>query len=581
MKGVILENKGEGLYKVRLHEFRYRLEMQIEFIERKLEELMELYYKEKYKVFETDEDGNPLVPDETKIVYYLARHSTLERKLLRLKDLPENDEIDCWIADYSIDLPVPDLSLSEIQPPEIVENGGDIDAVEIAVIGYTRDGGLNILPGYPVEMDDKLINTPSDADSYMEDIPDRPDNFPRSYLDHYDDNYLNPIMERTLVIDPMTAYYNAIMLPFAIRHRPRYRYATITDIDYGQDKANIILEPVLFVLQGTSQAIDLNREQAIDNVPIIYMNCNSAAFQINDVVLLWFESYEWENAFIIGFKQEPRPCSRCFLDGVIAAKTQLIDFDHDQYKQGYGHYPFTGKYDVYQVTTNSLTGVLCVSPDYNREYAIGDRVIVISQENCACAFSCENDYRDPQQDIVLTKINKVRKQNGKYSFATNTNLLDCLQDIIDGTAPNQDGEELSTYLRVNTDYLKHATLFDNDIGSLHDDLNTNAQLFDIDFNPEYHYKPDGTLEYFYGKYYGFPIKFDRFQMPKEHLFTDELYSYLDSEWTLENFKDIGVKTVFLDENTVDVLILYASKNINANYTILPLDYESMGWRDAD
>ena len=103
-------------------------------------------------------------------------------------------------------------------------------------------------------------------------------------------------------LGPAGAAYNLAMLPGWQKWKPTYRYGTITALD--GDTCDVSLE-----VAGSSQfGLNVNQSQTLTGVTIEYMNCNGAAFEVGDEVLVKFEGQYFASPKVIGFKTDPQPC---------------------------------------------------------------------------------------------------------------------------------------------------------------------------------------------------------------------------------------------------------------------------------
>lgn len=103
-------------------------------------------------------------------------------------------------------------------------------------------------------------------------------------------------------------YWDWAMRPGWQKWKPNYRYGTITEIDYDADTCSVSLEACLSTDMPDGAAMDINQTDSLSGIPIEYMNCNAAAFEVGDEVVVKFEGNEWSGAKVIGFKEEPKGC---------------------------------------------------------------------------------------------------------------------------------------------------------------------------------------------------------------------------------------------------------------------------------
>ena len=114
-------------------------------------------------------------------------------------------------------------------------------------------------------------------------------------------------------LGPAGAAYNLAMLPGWQKWKPTYRYGTITAID--GDTCDVSLD-----VAGSSQlGLNVNQSQTLTVVTIEYMNCNGAAFEVGDEVLVKFGGQNFGSPKVIGFKENPQPCTELLYFVVSAA----------------------------------------------------------------------------------------------------------------------------------------------------------------------------------------------------------------------------------------------------------------------
>lgn len=99
-------------------------------------------------------------------------------------------------------------------------------------------------------------------------------------------------------------YYNAALLPGWQKWKPTYRTGVITGINFEAETCTVALDEAA----STSQGLDINQAQTLEEVPIVYMDCNAAAFDISDRVVVKFVGQDWGNPRVIGFVDTPQEC---------------------------------------------------------------------------------------------------------------------------------------------------------------------------------------------------------------------------------------------------------------------------------
>lgn len=103
---------------------------------------------------------------------------------------------------------------------------------------------------------------------------------------------------------PSGAWFNRAIQPAAQRSLATYRLATVNALDTVLDTADVTLDAAL-----GAQNINLNKTAALVAIPVEYMTCNASAFKVGDRVIVRF-SNDQQNPTVIGFEDNPRPCSK-------------------------------------------------------------------------------------------------------------------------------------------------------------------------------------------------------------------------------------------------------------------------------
>lgn len=114
------------------------------------------------------------------------------------------------------------------------------------------------------------------------------------------DGQLQPLLGAS----PWAAYYNKAMLPGWQKWKPTFRYGSIISIE--EDVCDVALEEAY----SSAQDLDVNQATTLYDVPVEYMDCNGQAFEEGDGVLVMFTGQDWASPKVIGFKEEPQPCSQ-------------------------------------------------------------------------------------------------------------------------------------------------------------------------------------------------------------------------------------------------------------------------------
>lgn len=112
------------------------------------------------------------------------------------------------------------------------------------------------------------------------------------------------VMTARRVLSPAAAYWNACALPGWQKFMPTHRWGTLTSIDYLENTANVTLGSAT----SSAQRLAVNQTSTLTDVPIEYMECSAAVFEVDDRVVVEFTGQDWTTPKIIGFLDNPRPC---------------------------------------------------------------------------------------------------------------------------------------------------------------------------------------------------------------------------------------------------------------------------------
>lgn len=102
-------------------------------------------------------------------------------------------------------------------------------------------------------------------------------------------------------------YTNRAYLPAMAKWKPRYRVGELTA--KNGDTGTVQLD----ALDSSQQSINVNQSDTLTNVPIVYMTCNGAAFDVGDRVVVEFNG-NWSTPKVIGFESHPKTCGILIYD---------------------------------------------------------------------------------------------------------------------------------------------------------------------------------------------------------------------------------------------------------------------------
>lgn len=253
---------------------------------------------------------------ELDVAQLTAENLGLLKRRGQLQRIPEGKELEAWCADYS---------------PELTG--------EVGLIDINDEGGKGVLiqPGYQ-----GAAAYSAGRDGAL---------FPR------------------LAQSGLQVYLNAALLPGVQKWMPGYRLGTLTRLSL--DAATVQLDPAF----SSAQNLPINQSETLQDVPIVYMDCNAAAFEEGDRVVVRFTRL---GPLIIGFESNPKACSAKIICtpikslGVWDAEFYGFPFDDDGAEinppLGTPNTPYTGAWIFSKFPGNYLRGA---TQDYGLRNWIG------------------------------------------------------------------------------------------------------------------------------------------------------------------------------------------------------------------
>lgn len=106
------------------------------------------------------------------------------------------------------------------------------------------------------------------------------------------------------LMTPEQAFFNAAILPGWQKWMPTFRTGTITAVDSDNDTADVSLDAAT----SSAQGLGVNQTSSLSGVPVEYMECNAAAFEVGDPCVVRFDGQRWDAPRVVGFAREPKPC---------------------------------------------------------------------------------------------------------------------------------------------------------------------------------------------------------------------------------------------------------------------------------
>jgi len=124
------------------------------------------------------------------------------------------------------------------------------------------------------------------------------------------------ILQKPAGATPFNFLFNLCVFPGWQKWYPTYRHGVITSL--SGDTCNVTVDAA----QSRQQGLVINQEATLTGVTIEYMNCNGAAFEVGDHVVIQF-SGDWKTPKVIGFVESPASCTiylRIFANGIPLAE---------------------------------------------------------------------------------------------------------------------------------------------------------------------------------------------------------------------------------------------------------------------
>lgn len=201
-----------------------------------------------------------------------------------------SESVSAWCTDYNIDLAI-GLEVGVMEFP------GEAPGVSQPVI--IRPGGIN-----------------GDENGFIND---------------------DGMMTQSIAMSPAQLYYMQGIMPGWQRWVPIYRLGTLGLIDTENDKCIVFMDNNVSSYQGLDTIPEGNL--TLTDVPIEYLNCNSAVFETDDKVIVLFDpagngvisSHGNYTGTVIGFQSEPRPCV-FFRFKVYSVAEELITADDVEFE---------------------------------------------------------------------------------------------------------------------------------------------------------------------------------------------------------------------------------------------------------
>lgn len=105
-------------------------------------------------------------------------------------------------------------------------------------------------------------------------------------------------------------FFNAAILPGWQKYKPTYRVGTVTGLNTDLDTATVMLDAAY----SSAQNLPINQAATLADVPVIYMTCNAAAFELGDRCVVKFTGQDAGQPKVVGFVDHPKACENVFYE---------------------------------------------------------------------------------------------------------------------------------------------------------------------------------------------------------------------------------------------------------------------------
>jgi hypothetical protein len=124
-----------------------------------------------------------------------------------------------------------------------------------------------------------------------------------------------------LGLSPSENFYNLAIMTGWQKYQPTYRLGEITNLN--ANLCDITLDAAVSSLQG----LDVNPTTTLTNVPITYLTCDGAAFEVGDRVVIKYTGSGPGTPYtpsVIGFEKNPKGCGCPFTADILSGSAPLI-----------------------------------------------------------------------------------------------------------------------------------------------------------------------------------------------------------------------------------------------------------------
>lgn len=311
-RAVILENLGEGLYRVEYRHNSELIERRIEALERRLVQNAQeqaAQQTQRVQAFAvltgldndlrfvlntttlTEEQkaaqAKPIVEKQrqqrliilgidNQITALKAQQSAIETRIVEYKRVKTEFIKQMWSADYS-----PDLDAGIIM---------EIGTIEVP--GEARETVL-----YPASNQYRPWNPRVEGD-------------------------MVPVIAQS----PWAWFYNTCVFPGWQKYLPTFRFARVREILSGESMEIELIEPLRSSMDNQS-IVPTNRDRSLptyDKVSVRYLDCHAEAFTAGDEVVVQYEEQIADRPLVIGFRSHPQPCAAIQFYTALGDRMRLV-----------------------------------------------------------------------------------------------------------------------------------------------------------------------------------------------------------------------------------------------------------------
>lgn len=113
------------------------------------------------------------------------------------------------------------------------------------------------------------------------------------------------VLKKEATNTPAGSFFNRAVMPLVQKSLKTWRTGTASNVN--DTSMTVTLDPASSRYGG----VDININGVLPDVPVKYLDCDGAAFENGDDVLVEFAGNDQTKPTVIGFVHDPRPCDEC------------------------------------------------------------------------------------------------------------------------------------------------------------------------------------------------------------------------------------------------------------------------------